>query len=238
MITIITGFAASVAHVVTGPDHLAAVTPLSIDSRKRSWIIGMFWGLGHTLGMLLIGAVFLVFREVFPVELISRHSESIVGVLLIAIGTWAILRIYRRHFHSSSSHAHFHTHPHFYAHKHEHVHGTGGHHEHPHPNDVHPNHRQNMITSLSIGIFHGFAGFSHLIAILPSLALPSKTDALLYLASFAIGTILTMMIFSYMLGVVAYRSVKNNNLNFLRWYSLVGGFLAIAVGIYWLIHSL
>jgi len=238
MISIITGFAASVAHVVTGPDHLAAVTPLSINSHKRSWIIGLFWGLGHMLGMLLIGAVFLVFREVIPVELISKHSESIIGILLIAIGTWAILRIYRRHFHPSGSHAHFHTHPYLYAHKHEHTHGTDAHHEHSHDNGVNSKHKQNVITSVSIGVFHGFAGFSHLMALLPSLALPSKTDAILYLVSFAIGTIFTMMIFSYILGIVAYRSVKRKNLNFLRWYSMVGGIIAISVGFFWLIRSL
>lgn len=39
MLTVLTGFIASVAHVVTGPDHLAAVTPLAIDTRKKSWVI-------------------------------------------------------------------------------------------------------------------------------------------------------------------------------------------------------
>jgi len=63
MLTILTGFIASVAHVVTGPDHLAAVTPLAIDSRKKSWIVGLSWGLGHTLGMLLIGLLFVLFNS-------------------------------------------------------------------------------------------------------------------------------------------------------------------------------
>jgi ABC-type nickel/cobalt efflux system permease component RcnA len=238
LITSITGFIASVAHVVTGPDHLAAVTPLSIDSRKRSWTIGLFWGLGHTLGMILIGAVFLIFREVFPVERISLHSELIIGILLIVIGSWAIFRVYRRHFHASGSHAHFHTHPHLYAHNHEHTHGHPGHHEHLHPGEVNSRHKQNLITSLSIGVLHGFAGFSHLLALLPSLALPSHSDAIVYLVSFAFGTIITMMIFSFMIGRIADRAVRNKNLNFLRWYTLAGGWLAIAIGIYWLILSL
>ncbi|MBK6962966.1 MAG: hypothetical protein IPH20_03270 [Bacteroidales bacterium] len=63
MLTFLTGFIASIAHVVTGPDHLAAVTPLAIDSRKKSWIIGFSWGLGHTTGMLLIGLLFVLFKK-------------------------------------------------------------------------------------------------------------------------------------------------------------------------------
>ena len=67
MLTLLTGFIASVAHVVTGPDHLAAVTPLAIDSRKKSWTIGLSWGIGHTVGMILIGLLFILFKEFLPV---------------------------------------------------------------------------------------------------------------------------------------------------------------------------
>ena len=87
MLTFLTGFIASVAHVATGPDHLAAVTPLAIDSRKKSWMIGFSWGFGHTVGMLLIGALFLVFKEFLPIEAISKHSDTAIGFLLIGIGS-------------------------------------------------------------------------------------------------------------------------------------------------------
>ena len=88
MLTFLTGFIASMAHVVTGPDHLAAVTPLAIDSRKHSWKIGLAWGTGHTIGMLLIGALFILFKEILPVEAISKHSDTFIGFLLIGIGSW------------------------------------------------------------------------------------------------------------------------------------------------------
>ena len=86
MLIFLTGFVASVAHVVTGPDHLAAVTPLAIDSRKKSWMIGFSWGLGHTIGMLLIGFLFILFKQYLPIEAISKHSDTVIGVLLIGIG--------------------------------------------------------------------------------------------------------------------------------------------------------
>jgi ABC-type nickel/cobalt efflux system permease component RcnA len=240
MLTFLTGFIASVAHVVTGPDHLAAVTPLAIDSRKKSWLIGLSWGLGHTIGMMLIGLLFVLFKEYLPVEAISKHSDTLIGFLLMGIGGYAILRTFLRHSHGNRPHSHFHTRPFLYAHIHKHTHsGVPDHqddhsdgHEHEHTGMV----RQNAFTALFIGIIHGFAGFSHLFALLPSLALPTVTASIIYIAAFASGTILTMVIFAFILGLVAFQSVVKDKQVFLKWFTLTGGFLAIAIGILWLIH--
>jgi ABC-type nickel/cobalt efflux system permease component RcnA len=232
MLTFLTGIIASVAHVVTGPDHLAAVTPLAIDSRRKSWAIGLSWGIGHTLGMMLIGLLFILFKEVLPVEAISRHSDTMIGCLLICIGTWAIFRTYRRHSHRNKPHTHFHTRPFLYAHIHRHTHDDSPAHDHTHSETV----KQNVFTALFIGTIHGFAGFSHLFALLPSLALPTVWDSVIYLIAFASGTICTMIFFAFLLGMVAFRSVVKDRHLFLKWFTLGGGFLAIAVGILWLIH--
>jgi len=244
MITFLTGFIASVAHVVTGPDHMAAVTPLAIDSRKKSWMIGFSWGLGHTIGMLMIGLLFILFKKYLPVEAISKHSDTVIGVLLIAIGTWAILRIYLHHRHGNHPHTHFHTKPFLYPHIHrhthadlhaqkvEHVHPLQAGHEHEHTGTI----RRNAITALSIGTIHGFAGFSHLFALLPSLALPTLAATITYIAAFAAGTILTMILFAFILGVVAYKAALKEKQKFLKWFTLTGGFLAIGIGILWIIH--
>jgi len=249
MFTFLTGFIASVAHVVTGPDHLAAVTPLAIDSRKKSWVIGFFWGLGHTIGMLLIGLLFILFKAILPVEAISKHSDTVIGVLLIAIGCWAIVRIYIRHNHGNKPHIHFHTKPFLYPHIHRHTHEI--HPEEPNRssefvNGIVPNHghlhhgevRQNAFTAFLIGIIHGFAGFSHLFALLPSLALPTIGASVIYIVAFACGTVLTMMLFAFILGLVAFKSVMKNKLTFLRWFSYTGAVLAIAIGILWIIHPI
>jgi len=247
MITFLTGFIASVAHVVTGPDHLAAVTPLAIDTRKKSWMIGLSWGLGHTIGMLLIGLLFILFKEFLPVEAISKHSDTVIGFLLIAIGCWAIVRIYIRHHHGNKPHIHFHTKPYLYPHIHRHMHeihtavphhgsefidGIVPDHGHVHTGQV----RQNTFTAFSIGVIHGFAGFSHLFALLPSLALPTIWDSVIYIVAFAFGTVLTMMLFAFILGIVAFKSVMKNKLTFLKWFSYTGAILAIAIGVLWIIH--
>ena len=236
MLTFLTGFIASVAHVVTGPDHLAAVTPLAIDSRKKSWMIGFSWGLGHTIGMLLIGLLFVLFKELLPVDLISKYSETVIGVLLIGIGSWAIVRIYLHHSHGNRPHTHFHTRPFLYAHIHKHTHRTGREyptdHGHTHTGTM----KQNAMTALLIGIIHGFAGFSHLFALLPSLALPTVMASVIYISAFAAGTILTMILFAFILGLVAFQSVVKDKQVFLKWFTFSGGMLAILIGILWIIH--
>jgi ABC-type nickel/cobalt efflux system permease component RcnA len=242
MLTFLTGFIASVAHVVTGPDHLAAVTPLAIDSRKRSWKVGLSWGMGHTLGMLLIGALFLLFKDLFPVEAVSRHSETIIGVMLIAIGSWAIARTWVRHTHGNRPHTHFHTKPFLYAHMHKHTHEQAGDSHIPEGDDHDHEHagpsKHHALTALFIGIIHGFAGFSHLVALLPSLALPSMAASVIYLSAFAAGTILTMVFFAVILGLVAYRSAARQRQVFLKWFTYSGGVLAIGIGILWLINPI
>ena len=91
---LLAGIAASILHVVSGPDHLAAVTPLAIETRRKVWKIGLFWGFGHLTGMLLIGLLFLLFRQYIPIEKISEHSEQLVGAVLIIVGLWALYSVF------------------------------------------------------------------------------------------------------------------------------------------------
>jgi len=262
MLTFLTGFIASIAHVVTGPDHLAAVTPLAIDSQKKSWAIGLSWGFGHTMGMLLIGLLFVLFKEFLPIEMISKHSETIIGFLLIGIGCWAIFRVYLRHSHGNRPHAHFHTTPFLYAHIHKHSHtnrpfisrpsshhpGKGQlnlrlrmqehEHEHEHPHKHPGKVRKNIFAAFSIGVIHGFAGFSHLFALLPSLALPTALASVIYIVAFASGTIVTMIIFAFLLGLVAFKSIVKDKQVFLKWFTLTGAFIAIGIGVLWLFHPI
>jgi ABC-type nickel/cobalt efflux system permease component RcnA len=232
--TLITGLMASIAHVVTGPDHLAAVTPLAIEQRKKSWVIGLLWGLGHTLGMLMIGGLFLLFRELLPVEFISRHSEFIIGLLLILIGGMAIGRTVIRHRHHVRAHPHVHTNPFVFAHIHKHDHAQRSDHKHTHPEGP----KQLYLLALGVGIVHGFAGFSHLFALLPSLAFPSLAETVIYLLTFAFGTILAMVLYSIVLGSLAQRTFIAENPGFNRWLTYTGGFMAVAVGIWWLINPI
>lgn len=200
MIPIFTGLIASTLHVVSGPDHLAAVTPFAIESRKKSWLVGMFWGFGHTIGILIVGLLMLLFRELIPVEQISGYSEQLVGIMLIVIGVWAIVKLVR--------------------HKDQQQHFVSA--------------KRSSVASLSVGVFHGLAGVSHLIAILPTLALPTKTDAGMYLFGFAVGSIAVMILYAFALGFITLKFSENKRYNMVKAIRAGGGLLAIFVGILWI----
>src|SRR5512136_1769586 len=86
------GLAAGLIHVLSGPDHLAAVAPLALNARERHWQPGLNWGMGHTAGVLLVGLLALLLREVLPIEALSSWGERLVGVVLIGIGVWGARR--------------------------------------------------------------------------------------------------------------------------------------------------
>jgi ABC-type nickel/cobalt efflux system permease component RcnA len=232
MLQLLSGMIASALHVITGPDHLAAVTPLAIESKRKAWAIGVMWGLGHLLGMMLIGGLFLLFKDLIPVELISGRSEILVGIVLIVLGTWSIVKAYVT-FHKPHKHPHFHSEPEPYVHIHSHVHDDEFEHDHKHEKV----HKQGKLTALSIGTLHGFAGISHFLLVLPTLALPTFSDSLLYLSGFAIGTVGSMASYAIILGIISTRSVMNRSHKIFNGLRLTGGIIALIVGIIWVFHS-
>jgi len=229
---LIFGILAAMAHVLSGPDHLAAVGPLAVNVRIKSWLIGMSWGIGHLIGMLLIGVLFFYFRELIPVDFISANSEKIVGGLLILIGLWSFGRMFR--YYKAGKHKHAHTHQTgdgaIFIHEHKHEHDDHTVHLH-----VHKKHeKQTYWAALGIGVIHGLAGVSHFISLLPTLAFPSKTDSALYLFGFGIGTITAMVLFSVTLGFIATKASQHKQDIIMKSIMGITGAAAILVGIYWI----
>lgn len=188
----LTGFVAGLVHVLSGPDHLAALAPFSVDRPRRALVVGLQWAIGHTCGVALIAAGSFFLREVVPMDLISGFSERAVGVLLIGIGLWGLKKAF-----ATRIHAHEHTHDGEH-HTHIHVHGTGH-------AETEPRFHLHSHAALGIGTLHGLAGGSHLLGVLPALALPSRWAAVTYLAAYGLGTLGGMGLFSSALGLFANR---------------------------------
>jgi ABC-type nickel/cobalt efflux system permease component RcnA len=221
MISILPGFLAGLIHVVSGPDHLAAVGPLAVKGCQRAWLAGLRWGIGHALGVAMMGAGSLLLREMMPIELISSWSERLVGALLIGIGLWGFRRALRNHVHA---HEHIHDgerHVHVHVHTHCHKRGETRTHVHSH-------------AALGIGTLHGLAGGSHFLGIMPALALPSLTNAVSYVLAYGAGTIAAMSTFSTLVGLVAARCEISGGLAYRRLMS-VCSCAAVAVGCAWLV---
>ena len=228
MITVLTGFIAGAAHVWSGPDHLAAIAPLAAGTRRRAWLPGTRWGIGHSTGVILVGILALLFREALPLEALSGWSERLVGVLLIAIGTWAVLQASRTTVHAQAhdhdGEAHVHIHAHGSETAHHHTEGAGKPHRHTH-------------AAVGIGLLHGLAGSAHFLGILPMLALPTRTAAALYLLAFSLGTIAAMAAFSFFVGITAARCA-DRGARLHRGFVTVCGIAAIIVGTFWLATSM
>ena len=79
------GFFLGMRHA-TDADHVVAVT--TIVSRERSVrsaaLIGILWGMGHTLTIFLVGSVIILFGVVIPPRL-GLTMELSVGVMLILL---------------------------------------------------------------------------------------------------------------------------------------------------------
>ena len=92
------GLAAGLLHVFSGPDHLAAMAPLVADTDRGRWRPGLQWGVGHTIGVLLIACLLWLIREQLPLDAISIYSERLVGVALILVGGWGVWKASRSGF--------------------------------------------------------------------------------------------------------------------------------------------
>lgn len=222
------GILAAALHVISGPDHLAAVTPFAIESKKKAWKVGLFWGVGHILGMLLIGVLFLFFKELIPVETISTNSEKIVGIILIALGVWIFYKIFKKE--KIHEHIHVHSENNPIIHKHQHLHTSKNTHNHKHSNL-----KQGIFASLSVGFIHGLAGIAHFLLFLPVIGFGTVIDSVKYILGFAIGTLFAMISFAFVIGKIASFNKNGHNDIFFKGIRLAGGLFAFIIGVYWVL---
>jgi ABC-type nickel/cobalt efflux system permease component RcnA len=212
------GLMAGGIHVLAGADHLAAVAPLAARGRGRAWRAGLRWGLGHAGGVTFVGVAAIALENALPIGALTSWSERAVGVILIGIGLWTAMRAVAAFRNDRERGDH--------VHDHEDGHEQGPHgHGHRHLHDAR--------LALAVGLVHGTAGGSHVLGVLPALALPTRSAALAYLAAFGVGTVLAMTSFAAAMGVAGRRASLGGR----RVYaSLVGACAAvsIALGAWWL----
>ena len=216
MLVAITGALAGLFHVLSGPDHLAAVAPLAAADRERGWFAGWTWGIGHASGVVVVAVVAAMLRDALPpVDFISAWGERIVGVALIGIGAWALSRSARI---GTAPHAHG-------VLSHDHVHVKAG------PAWV--RRLGHAHASFYMGILHGVAGSSHFFGVLPALALPSQQATLVYIGAFGVGTVVAMTAFAAAVGSIGWRVRPGTVAH--RAMMMSAAALALAVGGWWLI---
>jgi hypothetical protein len=215
----------------TEADHLAAVATLAGRERSlgQGLKLGVAWGCGHTLTLLVVaGGVSLLGWVVSP-QLAGRF-EQVVGAMLIGLGAHLGWRLWR-----GRVHFHGHAHANGPAHFHGHAHGPRSAAVTSHAADPHRHPHRMPLRSLLVGMVHGLAG-SAALALMASQAQPGAAAQLAYVVLFGLGSIIGMALLS---GAVAFSiNVSARKLTRLHgvFNSLIAG-LTVLLGLRLLVWS-
>jgi high-affinity nickel-transport protein len=241
------GFLLGIRHA-TDPDHVIAVT--TIVSRQRSirhaGLIGILWGLGHTLTILFVGAAIILFNLAIPPR-IGLTMELAVGLMLVLLGVlnltgitqWITNRSTPIHNHAGVIHSHTHRHGED-SHKHVHGHAPEVHiHLEPLSQDSPQTALQRigmyqLLRPLVVGIVHGLAG-SAAVALLVLTTIRDTRWAIAYLLVFGVGTIAGMMLITMVIGA-PFAHTGKRFAPFNRGLGVVSGLVSVAFGLFITFH--
>ncbi|OKL35418.1 sulfite exporter TauE/SafE family protein [Domibacillus mangrovi] len=99
------GFILGIKHAIE-PDHIIAVSTIASRSKKlsQSALAGVFWGIGHTATLFLIGITLILMKNSIP-DKVSMSLEFLVGVMLVYLGVANVLAANKnqRHIHRNHS---------------------------------------------------------------------------------------------------------------------------------------
>jgi len=236
------GFFLGMRHA-TDPDHVIAVTTIVTRQRQlaRAALTCAFWGIGHTLTILVVGAVIILFNVVIPTR-IGLSMEFSVALMLIVLGAMNVAAFLRAtpliaagaDTGAEILHSHAHTHG-DYIHSHTHRHSPEAH---PHRPDSTPLALLDRlfgklalyrpVRPFIVGVVHGLAG-SAAVALLVLTTIPNPRWAVAYLLLFGLGTVCGMMLITMSIAS-AFTFVGKGRQSFSQRLALVSGLLSLAFG--------
>ncbi len=215
------GFLLGLRHALD-TDHLAAVSTVLAErpSLLASGAVGLWWGIGHTLTLLLVGSVVLAWGLHIPEEF-EMIAESGVALLLIILGGTLARKLYRERWHVHSHHHHDgERHVHFHSHQRQEGHG----HRHWIVDSIRP---------LCIGMAHGLAGSAALMLMILATT-TDVTSGLLSILIFGLGSIMGMMMIGLTISVPVIYSRSINQRLFMGVQG-VASFASVSVGLWMLV---
>lgn len=199
------------------PDHLAAVSTLASEERgglAASLKLGVFWGLGHSLSLLLVGGSLAFLGAQMP-EPVSLGFELLVAVMVTGLGLRAVLRAIAEGRKGA-----------------EHTHQHGGlMHTHMAPaQHLHLSRWTLATRPLLIGLLHGLAGSGALTALVLA-ELPTAAARLTYIGLFGAGSVVGMSLLTGLAGVPMMKLARAPRLA--AGLLLATGLMSTGIGAWW-----
>lgn len=181
------GFLLGMRHALDA-DHVAAVSTMLAQrpDLRRSGFIGLCWGCGHTAVLLVVGLAVLTLKITIS-DAVAQAFESVVGVMLVALGLALVVTLYREqwhlhaHEHDGARHAHLHSHRLSEDHAHRHA-------------------WRDSLPPLLVGMVHGLAGSAALMLVVLS-AVHTFWEGIAYILLFGIGSILGMVVLGILISL-------------------------------------
>ncbi|MBA9025561.1 HoxN/HupN/NixA family nickel/cobalt transporter [Peribacillus huizhouensis] len=212
------GFVLGIKHAIE-PDHIIAVSTIASQSKKllRSSLAGVFWGIGHTATLFIVGIILIFMKGEIPEEW-AMSLEFLVGIMLVYLGVTTFL---------SFKNIHIHEHEHNREeHKHVHSHEHSGQHEHKHHQK-----KVSYLKSSLIGLVHGLAGSGAMVLLTMS-TVQDVWEGAIYILIFGIGTVVGMLFFTTIIGIPFVFSAKKLSLN--KTFTQITGVVSTVFGIYYM----
>ncbi len=196
----------------SGPDHLAAGMAVRVGRVGGAWYYGGIWALGHAAGLTLIGLLYLLVQKSGMIAAFSSFAERMVGVALILMGAWMLLRSH----HPWSKNAEW-------GRLNRNLAGRPG-----------PRIHRESEATMGFGLLHGTAGATHLIGLIPMFALQTPGAVLAYLVAYNGGILVAMSAYCGIVGSLCNRveDAGSRPSTALRLLTSVG---CLLIGSYWLI---
>lgn len=200
------GFVLGIKHAVE-PDHFIAVSTIVTDTKKisKASLVGVWWGIGHTLTLFIIGMIFILLKKEIPTEVVLS-LEFVVGIMLVYLGVkYAI-----------------------FPHK-------GGNHRHTHGRHQHKSRNSKNIASyiraLFIGSVHGLSGSAALV-LLTMTTVTTVLDASIYIVCFGLGTVIGMFLCTLIIGIPFITTANNEKVNLVL--TRITGVISMLFGCYYM----
>lgn len=238
---VVFGFFLGMRHA-TDPDHVVAVTTIVARQRsiRHAALVGVLWGVGHTITIVAVGSAIILFGIVIPAS-VGLTMELSVGLMLILLGIlnlsgmmrW-ITETFTPATLSQEPHAHG-----FGINAHTHVQPSGVPSQSARPDVSSLGWLDrtfgklgiyHVLRPLAVGLVHGLAG-SAAVALLVLAAIHDPRWAILYLLVFGIGTVAGMMLITAAIAV-PFKFSANRYVRFNRGMGLVSGLISLAFGMF------